>query len=88
MKTSILTVKIDPEVKDEAQKIATELGFSLSAIVTATLKNLIRNKTVSYSLLEPAPLLEKAIRSARVERKEKKERTFSNTKDFMKSLRS
>ena len=88
MKTSVLSVKIDPKVKDEAQKVADELGFSLSAIVNASLKNLVRSKTISYSLLEPTPLLEKAIRSARTERTKKKSPTFSNTSDFMKSLRS
>ncbi len=88
MKTAVLNIKIDPKVKDEAQKVADELGFTLSAIITASLKHLARSKTVSYSLLEPTPLLAGAIRSARADRTKKKPATFSKTKDLMKSLRS
>ena len=88
MKTSVLNIKIDPKVKDEAQKVADELGFTLSAIINASLKNLARSKTISFSVLEPTPLLAKSIRSARTDRAKKKPETFSKTSDFMKSLRS
>jgi antitoxin component of RelBE/YafQ-DinJ toxin-antitoxin module len=89
MKTSVLNIKIDPKVKRDAQKVALDLGFSLSAIVNASLKNLARSKTISYSLLEPTPLLKKAITSARADRSNKKPApSFSNATDMMKSLRS
>ncbi|MDP3902097.1 MAG: type II toxin-antitoxin system RelB/DinJ family antitoxin [bacterium] len=88
MKTAILNIKIDPKVKREAQKVANELGFSLSAIVNASLKNLARNKTVSYSLLEPSPLLRRAIDSSREDRSEGKSvGPFSSVQDVMKYLR-
>ena len=89
MKTSALSIKIDPKVKEEAQKVADQLGFSLSAIVNASLKNLARSKTVSYSLLEPTPFLKKAIRQARRDRVHgKSSGQFHNVDHFMKSLRS
>ena len=89
MKTSALSIKIDPKVKRGAQKLADELGFSLSAIVNASLKNLMREKAISYSLLEPSPLLKKAIESARKDRTRGKSiGPFSNVSDLMKSLRS
>ena len=89
MKTSALSIKIDPKVKQKAQKVADELGFSLSAIVNASLKNLARSKTISYSLLEPTPLLKQAIKSARTDRARKKSvGPFSRVPDLMKSLRS
>ncbi len=89
MKTSALSIKIDPKVKEEAQKVANQLGFSLSTIVNASLKNLIRSKTVSYSLLEPTPLLKRAINSARVDRIHKKSiGPFSSSKKMVKSLLS
>ncbi|HTE48680.1 MAG TPA: type II toxin-antitoxin system RelB/DinJ family antitoxin [Candidatus Paceibacterota bacterium] len=68
MKTSVLNIKIDPKVKKGAQKVADELGFSLSSIVNASLKNLMRSKTISFSVLEPSPMLKRAIRSARRDR--------------------
>jgi antitoxin component of RelBE/YafQ-DinJ toxin-antitoxin module len=33
MKTAILTTKIDPVLKDEAQELAKELGTTLSAVI-------------------------------------------------------
>lgn len=72
MKTAILSVKINPKVKSEAHKVAEELGFSLSAIVNASLKNLIRERSVSYSVLEPSPMLQKAMKDARRDRKKGK----------------
>ena len=68
MKTSALSIKIDPKVKKGAQKVADELGFSLSAIINASLKNLMRSKTISYSILESSPMLKRTIRSARRDR--------------------
>lgn len=89
MKTAAISVKIDPKVKHAAQKVASELGFSLSDIVNASLKNLVRSKTVSYSLLEPSPMLKRAIESARRDRvKGKLIGPFSNAADFLKSLHS
>ncbi|MEK7060109.1 MAG: type II toxin-antitoxin system RelB/DinJ family antitoxin [Patescibacteria group bacterium] len=89
MKTSALSIKIDPKVKHEAQKVANQLGFSLSAIVNASLKNLARSKTISYSLLEPSPLLKKAINSARLDRSRGKSfGPFNSSKEMMKSLLS
>jgi addiction module RelB/DinJ family antitoxin len=89
MKTSALSIKIDPKVKFEAQKVADQLGFSLSAIINASLKNLVRSKSLSYSLLEPTPLLKNAINSARRDRaRGKSVGPFYSSKDLMKSLLS
>src|SRR3990172_7403698 len=52
MKTTVVNVKVDPQVKKQAQEVADELGLSLSAIVKAQLKQLIRTKTVNLSAFE------------------------------------
>ena len=91
MKTAMLNIKIDPRVKSEAQKIAEVLGFSLSAIVNASLKNLIYTKSVSYTIPEiPNAKLKKAIKEARRDRASGKNSygPFSNVEDMMKALRS
>ena len=89
MKTSVLNIKIDPKVKNEAQKVADELGFTLSAIITASLKNLARSKTVSFSLLEPSVRLKRSIVSARQDRARRKSvGPFRDAESMMKSLRS
>lgn len=89
MKTAVLNIKIDPKVKKDAQKVADELGFTLSAIINASLKNLARNKTISFSVLEPTAYLKKAIRDADVDRKKGKSiGPFHDVPSLMKSLRS
>ena len=89
MKTAAISVKIDPKVKRDAQRVAKELGFSLSDVVNASLKNLARTKTISYSLLEPSPMLKRAIREADRDRANGKLiGPFSNVPDLMKSLES
>lgn len=88
MKTAMISMKIDPKVKKEAQLVADELGLSLSAIINATLTNLVRTKTVSYSVFEPTPLLKKAIISARSDRKKIKRAPFTTAQEMMTSLRA
>ena len=52
MAKTLISIKVDKEVKEKAQEIARELGFSLSAIVNAYLKQFIRTREVYFSLLE------------------------------------
>ncbi len=48
MKT-IVNLKTDKEVKENAQKVAAELGLTLSAVINAYLKQFIRNRSVYFS---------------------------------------
>jgi addiction module RelB/DinJ family antitoxin len=52
MNNAVINIKVDPKVKAEAQKTAEELGFSLSSLINAYLKNLIRTKKVTFKLPE------------------------------------
>lgn len=45
----LLTVKVDSEVKDEAQKVAGELGIPLGSIINGYLRDFVRVKSVSFS---------------------------------------
>ena len=47
MSTTSLHIKIEPAIKDQAQKTANELGLSLSAVTKALLKQFIRTKRLS-----------------------------------------
>lgn len=63
MNTAVVITKTDPEVKKKAQKIAKEIGVSLSSLVHAYLKQLIRTRRVEFDLEEePSDYLIKAIR--------------------------
>ena len=55
MNTAVVNVKVEPEVKRQAQKVADELGLSLSAIIKGYLKELIRTKTVTFSANKEEP---------------------------------
>ena len=50
MSTTMISVKIEKELKENASKIAKDLGFSLSAIINASLKKLVREKKVEFDL--------------------------------------
>ena len=41
MKTTMINIKTDKKVKEDAQKLAEELGFTLSGLITASLKQFI-----------------------------------------------
>jgi addiction module RelB/DinJ family antitoxin len=47
MNTTSIHIKIEPQIKQEAQKVAAELGLSLSAVTKALLKQFIRTKQLS-----------------------------------------
>ncbi|KKT41570.1 hypothetical protein A2W54_00910 [Candidatus Giovannonibacteria bacterium RIFCSPHIGHO2_02_43_13] len=49
MKT-LINVKADKEVKENAQKIAEALGLPLSSIINAYLKEFIRDQAVRFSV--------------------------------------
>jgi len=70
MSKSVINFKIDSAVKEEAQKLAVELGMPLSAIVNAQLRELIRTRTLSISA-EPrmTPYLERIIEGVEQDRK-------------------
>ncbi len=49
MKT-LLNIKTDVEVKREAKKFAGEIGFPLSTLINAYLKQLLRERRVDFAL--------------------------------------
>ncbi|MDP4007392.1 MAG: type II toxin-antitoxin system RelB/DinJ family antitoxin [bacterium] len=49
MAKTLISVKADQEVKKNAQKLAEELGLSLSDVVNASLRNFIRTREVRIS---------------------------------------
>lgn len=66
MSQTPLTLKIDADVKQQAQAVAKTLGLSLSAIVENKLREVIRDRRVIFAdpnlpTLEPTPYLEKVI---------------------------
>ncbi len=52
----VINLKTDPKVKDEAKKIASQMGLTLSAVLNAYLRQFIQTKTLKISLPSEIPL--------------------------------
>ena len=90
MQTTAIYVRTDPEIKTKAQKVAKELGFSLSSLMNAWLRQLIKTKTVTFSTLDETPnaYLKSVMKKA--EENYKKGNTspaFSKAEDTVKYLK-
>lgn len=65
MNTAVINIRTDPKTKAQAQKIARNLGFSLSSIINAFLKQFVKTKKVTFSLEEePSPYLIKMLKKS------------------------
>lgn len=72
MNTAVIITKTEPDIKIKAQKIARDLGISLSSMINAYLKQVVRTKRVSYYLEEPSDYLLQAIKKAEADYKDGK----------------
>ena len=55
MDTAIINIRTEPLVKKKAKRVAETLGLSLSSIIDAYLRQLIRTKTVTFSAASEEP---------------------------------
>lgn len=90
MSTQVITIKVDPATKKQAQHLAKELGLSLSGVLKGFLKHFIREKTVTFSLQReeiPNEYFKRTLAKARKNWKEgKTSPLFTNIKDDLKWL--
>ena len=72
MKT-VIHIKSDKEVKETAQKAASDLGLTLSDVINASLRNFIRTREVYFSSVSKmTPELEKLLDSVEEDIKKKR----------------
>jgi len=92
MNTTSLHIKIEPSIKREAQKTASELGLSLSAVTKALLKHFIRTKRLSVGASErpeiPNAYLRKALKQSEEDIKAGRVISFKNSKEALSYLDS
>lgn len=67
MKTSVINIKVDPELKAKAQERARKLGVPLSYILHTQLINFTRGQKVELPAEIMSPQLEKLIKQVRAE---------------------
>ena len=79
--STTITVRVEQEVKIEAQRLAKELGLSLSSLINAFLKQLIREKKLKFTISEePSEYTLRAIKKSEEELKSGKAYKFSDPK--------
>lgn len=89
MNTVAVYIKTQPEIKLKAQKIAKDLGISLSSIMNAWLRQFVTTKKVTFRAEEERPskyLIESLKKSEEQLRKGETSPTFDNSKDAIKWL--
>jgi len=86
----VISLKIDAETKEAAQKIAKSVGLNLSSLINSYLKQVVATRRIElYAPEEMTPKLEKLITSieADLERGENLSPAFSSADKAMEWLR-
>ena len=88
MNVTSIHVKIESDIKDQAQKTAEELGLSLSAVMKALLKQFIRTQRLSVGVgEEPSAYMIEGLKKSNKEYKDgNTSPSFANVKDSFKWL--
>lgn len=82
MNTAVINVKTDLALKKESQAVAKEIGVSLSALIKAYLKQLVKSRKVTFRE-EPSAYMIKALKeSAEDIRKGRVSPVFKSIKDM------
>jgi len=70
---NVINIKTDKEIKENAQKIAKDIGLSLSDVINASLRNFIRTREVYFSAIpRMTPEFERLVGKIDKDIKEKK----------------
>lgn len=82
MSKVVINFKVDKEVKEEAQKLALELGVPLSSIVNSQLKQLLRTRRFELDATPTmTPHLESVLEGVEQDRKQGKNITRTESLD-------
>lgn len=89
MNQATINLKIDQKIKTEAQKLASEMGLSLSGVINLCLRRFINDKEVSVNLKEekPSARLIKVIKKAEEDIKSGNVYKADNIDDFIDQLK-
>ena len=88
MNNAVIQIRTDIELKESAQKVAEELGFSLSSLIKAFLKNVTRTKIVTFSTGEvPSAWLIEQMTKAQKDLQTGNYHKFNSETEFLKFLK-
>lgn len=89
---TVIHIRADREIKENAQNIARELGLSLSDVINASLRNFIRTREVYFSHVpRMTPELEKLLGKVEVDIKRNRNlsprfKTINKALDYLNTL--
>ncbi len=87
MKTMV-NIKLDKKLKDQASKLAEQMGFNLSSVISATLRHFVVNKEINISLKpKMTPYLESIISEVKREKTSDKSPVFENATEAIAWLK-
>ena len=87
MNTTSVHIKVEPDLKEQAQSLADELGMSLSAVMKALLKQFVRTKHLSVGISEvPNAYFRKSLKQSEEDIKAGRVISFKNGKDALAFL--
>jgi len=79
MNTAVINIKLHPDLKLQAQNVAEELGLSLSSLVNACLKQVVRARTLTLSAQEvPTEYMIQALNESRKNKQDGNIVSFKN----------
>ena len=82
MNTTTLHIKTDIKTRDDAKKLAENFGFSLTSLVNALLKQVVRTKRLDLNLEEnPTPYMIKALKQSEEDVKKGRVISFKNPQE-------
>lgn len=87
MSVTTIHVKTDVKTRDDARKIAEDFGFSLTALVNALLKQIVRTKRLTLSIYEePTHYLLESLKKSEEDKKAGRIISFDSGKDALNYL--
>ena len=89
MNTTIL-LKTDKTLKDEASRVAKELGVPLTTVINTYLRQFVRDRSISLSMepqLSPKKFKELLAISSEMDANIKNQKVFTNADDLLKHLK-
>lgn len=86
---TVISVKLDKDIKESAQEVARSAGLTLSTLVNAYLRQVAATRRIELYSPEPmTPHLEKLIAEIETELKENKaSKKFTSADDFLADLK-
>lgn len=89
MNTAVINLKIDKKTKREAQKVADEFGVSLSSLIKAYLRQLVRTKKFTLTTEEePTEFMIKALEESKRDIEAGRVISFDNPEDAIKYFKN